>query len=89
MDKDFLNNICIQRFPTTSSHQTYLMEADGRFFEIGKDTAELLNFFKQHGINDTSIDTYVQISQGRFRKEDIIVFLDSFRKRLLSENSLK
>ncbi len=87
MDKHLLDRINIQHFPTTSSHQTYLMEVDGRFFEIGKDTAELLGYFKQHGCDEKAIEAYVQATKGRLRKEDITAFLESLGKKLSPEST--
>ena len=40
-----LQEIEIRPFSTSSLHETFLMEVSGRFFEIGKDVAELLTYF--------------------------------------------
>jgi len=46
-----LQQLTVHPFPTASKHETFLLEADGRFFEIGKDTAELLKYLQKNGVN--------------------------------------
>ena len=50
------------------------MEVSGRFFEIGKDVAELLTYFKCNGCEEASIEEYSK-QNGKFSKEgDFDVF---------------
>ncbi len=53
-----LQEIEIRPFSTSSLHETFLMEVSGRFFEIGKDVAELLTYFKCNGCEEASIEEY-------------------------------
>lgn len=56
-----LQRIEIRPFQTTSIHETYLLEISGRFFEIGKDTAELLTYFRNNGCEKENVETYVKL----------------------------
>ncbi len=51
-----LQEIEIRPFSTSSLHETFLMEVSGRFFEIGKDVAELLaRFTDRGGVNERHV----------------------------------
>lgn len=76
-----LQQITIQAFHTSSQNETYLLEAEGRFFEIGHDAAELLTYLKEHGTGDESIEKYVSDHGGRPTKEEIKAFVDSLTKK--------
>lgn len=76
-----LQQITIQPFHTSSQSDTYLMEAEDRFFEIGRDAAELLTYLKEHGTGDESIEQYVSDNGGRPTKEEIKAFVDSLTKK--------
>lgn len=76
-----LQEIEIRPFSTSSLHETFLMEVSGRFFEIGKDVAELLTYFKCNGCEDASIEEYSK-QNGKFSKEEILTFLNDFAKKL-------
>lgn len=77
-----LRQLTVHPFPTASKHETYLLEADGRFFEIGKDTAELLKYLQKNGVNQESIRRYVEEHDGTPKKEEIENFLVAFERRL-------
>ena len=47
-----LQQITVRPFPTSSTHETCLMEVSGRFFEIGKDVAHLITYFQQNGCGE-------------------------------------
>ncbi|MBQ5605607.1 MAG: hypothetical protein IIU87_00170 [Prevotella sp.] len=79
-----LRQLTIRPFPTASRHDTYLLEAEGRFFEISKDAAELLEYLQANGGNDESIGRYAEANNGVLSKEDIVDFLDGLEKRLES-----
>lgn len=83
-----LQQLTIRSFPTASKHKTYLLEAKGRFFEIGKDTAELLKYLQINGVSKESIRRYAEEHDGKLKKEEIENFLTAFRKQLnAGENS--
>lgn len=64
-----LQQITIQTFSTSSKNDTYLLETEGRFFEIGHDAAELLTYLRAHGDSDESIRQYVNEHGGRPTKK--------------------
>ena len=76
-----LQRIEIRPFQTTSIHETYLLEISGRFFEIGKDTAELLTYFKNNGCEKENVETYVKLYDN-YTKEEVNDFLESIAKKL-------
>ncbi len=76
-----LQRIEIRPFQTTSIHETYLLEISGRFFEIGKDTAELLTYFKNIGCEKETVETYVKLYDN-YTKEEVNDFLESIAKKL-------
>ena len=82
-----LQEIEIRPFSTSSLHETFLMEVSGRFFEIGKDVAELLTYFKCNGCEEASIEEYSK-QNGKFSKEEILTFLNDFAKKLEKESEL-
>ncbi|MBO5187378.1 MAG: hypothetical protein J6B91_10145 [Prevotella sp.] len=83
-----LQQLTVHPFPTASKHETFLLEADGRFFEIGKDTAELLKYLQKNGVEQENIRRYVEEHDGKPKKEEIENFLVTFEKRLdANENS--
>lgn len=77
-----LQQLTIHPFPTASRHDTCLLEAQGRFFEIGKDTAELLEYLQANGGDEESIVRYAEVHNGKPSKEEIVTFLDTFGKQL-------
>ena len=77
-----IQELSIHPFPTASRHDTYLLEAEGRFFEISKDTAELLEYLQANGGDEESIGRYAEAHNGVLSKEDIVDFLDGLGKRL-------
>lgn len=77
-----LQQLIIHPFPTASKHDTYLLEAKGRFFEIGKDTAELLEYLQINGGDEESIGRYAEAHNEKPSKKEIIAFLGTFGKRL-------
>lgn len=79
-----LQKIEIHPFQTTSTHETCLLEIAGRFFEIGKDTAELLVYFKNNGCEDENIETYVKMT-GKHSFREIKDFLEGLAKKLSEE----
>lgn len=79
--------LTIHPFPTASKHDTYLLETKGRFFEIGKDTAELFDFLQENGWDDDSIGRYSEVHNGKPSKEEISAFLEDFGKRLETDGS--
>lgn len=79
-----LQKIEIHPFQTTSVHETYLLEMSGRFFEIGKDTAELLTYFKNNGCEEESVETYVNL-YNKYSQEEVNDFLESISKKLDDE----
>lgn len=76
-----LQQITIQTFSTSSKNDTYLLETEGRFFEIGHDAAELLTYLRAHGDSDESIRQYVNEHGGRPTKEEITAFMDVMDKK--------
>lgn len=74
-----LQQITIQPFPTSSTHETCLMEVSGRFFEIGKDVAHLITYFQQNGYGEKAVTAYVR-ETGKYTKEDICGFLEILSK---------
>lgn len=82
-----LQQLTIHPFPTASKHDTYLLEAEGRFFEIGKDTAELFEFLQKNGWNDDSIRRYSEVHNGKPSKEEISAFLEAFGKRFETDGN--
>lgn len=83
-----LQQITIQSFPTTSAHETYLMEVAGRFFEIGKDTARILIYFQQNGCGEEAIEAYVANTAGKYSKDEIEIFLDNLSKKMDGDKSM-
>lgn len=79
-----LQKIEIRPFQTTSVHETYLLEISGRYFEIGKDTAELLTYFKNEGCEKENVEKYVK-SNNKYSQEEVIDFLESVLKKLEDE----
>lgn len=79
-----LLQIEIHPFQTTSVHETYLLEISGRFFEIGKDTAELLTYFKDNGCGEESVEAYVKLND-KYSQEEVNDFLESISKKLDDE----
>lgn len=79
-----LQKIEIRPFQTASIHETYLLEISGRFFEIGKDTAELLTYFKNNGCEKESIEAYVKLCDN-YTPEEINDFLESISEKLDDE----
>ncbi|MBQ4633265.1 MAG: hypothetical protein IJB46_07980 [Prevotella sp.] len=79
-----LRQLTIRPFPTASRHDTYLLETEGRFFEIGKDTAKLLEYLQANGGDEESISRYAEVHKGMLSKEEIVCFLDGLEKRLES-----
>lgn len=83
-----LQQLTIHPFPTASMHETFLLEAKGRFFEIGKDTAEILKYLQTNGMAQNCIRRYVEEHGGKPKIEEIENFLASFGKQLdCDENS--
>lgn len=80
MDLD-LRHIEVRPF-SSSLHTTFLMEINGHFFEIGKDSAELLNYLKEHGCSDASIEAYVERHEGQFSKDNVNAFLKMLALKL-------
>lgn len=76
-----LLQIEIHPFQTTSVHETYLLEISGRFFEIGKDTAELLTYFKDNGCGEESVEAYVKLND-KYSQEEVNDFLESISKKM-------
>lgn len=76
-----LQEIEIRPFSTSSLHETFLMEVSGRFFEIGKDVAELLAYVKCNGCEEASIEEYSK-QNGTLSKAEILTFLNDFTKKL-------
>lgn len=76
-----LQQITIQAFSTSSTNETYLLETEGRFFEIGHDAAELLTYLREPGDSDESVGRYVDEHGGRPTKEEITAFMDSMDKK--------
>lgn len=76
-----LQEISIQAFHSGSKHETFLLETAGRFFEIGKDTAELLTYLQQQGGDDESIENYVKAHGGIPSKEEIISFMETMNNK--------
>lgn len=76
-----LQKIEIRPFQTTSVHETYLLEISGRFFEIGKDTAELLTYFKNNGCEKENVEAYVKL-YNTHSQEEVNDFLESISKKL-------
>ena len=81
-----LQKIEIHPFQTTSTHETCLLEIAGRFFEIGKDTAELLVYFKNNGCEDENIEAYVKMT-GKHSFREIKDFLEGLAKKLSEEEN--
>ena len=79
-----LRQLTIRPFPTASRHDTYLLETEGRFFEIGKYTAKLLEYLQANGGDEESISRYAEVHKGMLSKEEIVDFLDGLEKRLES-----
>lgn len=80
----YIQEISIYPFPTASRHDTYLLEAEGRFFEISKDAAKLLEYLQANGGDEESISRYAEVHKGMLSKEEIVCFLDGLEKRLES-----
>lgn len=76
-----IQELSIHPFPTASKHDTYLLEAEGRFFEISKDTAKLLEYLQANGKNEESIRSYAEANKGMISENEIVDFLDSLEKR--------
>lgn len=53
-----LQQINIYPFSSASKQETLLMEIDNHFFEISKDTAELIEYLKNNGNDEESINRY-------------------------------
>lgn len=66
-----LQQLTIHPFPTSSRHDTCLLETEGRFFEIGKDTAELLEYLQANGGDEESIVRYAEVHNSKPSKEEI------------------
>lgn len=79
-----LQNIEIHPFQTTSNHETCLLEIAGRFFEVGKDAAELLVYLKNNGCEDKDIEAYVRMT-GKHSFREIKDFLEGLAKKLSEE----
>lgn len=84
-----LQQLTVRPFPTASKHETFLLEAKGRFFEIGKDTAELIKYLQTNGMDQNSIRRYVEEHGGKPQMEEIENFLASFGKQLGSDENSK
>ena len=82
-----LQQLIIRPFPTTSKHDTFLLEAEGRFFEISKDTAELFEFLQKNSGDDESIGRYAEAHNGKTSKEEILAFLETFGKQLETDGN--
>lgn len=82
-----LQQIAIYPFPSSSKHDTQLLEIDGRFFEIGKDTAELLEHLKTHGCGEDSIASFSNAHDGRPSIDEITKFLNVLAKRLDTDSN--
>ncbi|MBM6660588.1 hypothetical protein H6B30_02270 [Marseilla massiliensis] len=80
-----LKDITIQPFPTSSRHETYLMEASGRFFEISKDTAVLLTYLKENGLTDESISSYVASQGGKPSRDEVTAFIDGMAQKIRNQ----
>lgn len=81
-----LQQITIRPFPTSSTHETCLMEVSGRFFEIGKDVAHLITFFQQNGCEEETIAAYAH-ETGRYTKEEVSNFLETLSAKLGGEHA--
>ncbi len=76
-----LQQITIQPFPTSSTHETCLMEVSGRFFEIGKDVVHLIIYLQQNGCGKENIAAYVR-ETGKYTEEEVCGFLEMLSKKV-------
>jgi len=80
-----LQQLSIHPFATASKDKSYLLEINGRFFEIGKDAAELLEYLQKNGMGEDCIERYVEIHAGKPSQKEILAFLNTFEKKFESE----
>lgn len=81
-----LQQITVRPFPTSSTHETCLMEVSGRFFEIGKDVAHLITYFQQNGCGEEAIAAYAQ-ETGKYSHEEVYAFLETLSKKMGGEGA--
>lgn len=82
MDYTYLKNIEIQDFSSESIHKTFLLNIQGRFFEIGQDTATLLIYLKNNGTDNTVLEAYVRENKDKVSIDNIKDFLDDLGKTI-------
>ena len=77
-----LQQINIYPFSSASKQETLLMEIDNHFFEISKDTAELIEYLKNNGNDEESINRYIEIYNNKPTKDEIKNLLLSLENKL-------